>query len=69
MREIAAPLPLIMIGDMLGMPPEDFETLLRWSETMLKATSSSATQEDLDAAARAGAEYFGYAYEPADALV
>ena len=59
-REIAAPLPLIMIGDMLGMPPEDFETLLRWSETMLKATSSSATQEELDAAAQAGGEYFTY---------
>jgi len=59
-REIAAPLPLIMIGEMLGMPPEDFETLLRWSETMLKATSSSATQEDLDGAAQAGGEYFGY---------
>jgi cytochrome P450 family 142 subfamily A polypeptide 1 len=59
-REIAAPLPLIMIGDMLGMPPEDFETLLRWSETMLKATSSSADPEDLDAAAKAGAEYFSY---------
>jgi cytochrome P450 family 142 subfamily A polypeptide 1 len=59
-REIAAPLPLIMIGDMLGMPPEDFETLLRWSETMLKATSSSAEQADLDAAAQAGGEYFAY---------
>jgi cytochrome P450 family 142 subfamily A polypeptide 1 len=60
-REIAAPLPLIMIGDMLGMPPDDFETLLRWSETMLKATSSSASQEDLEAAAKAGGEYFSYA--------
>jgi cytochrome P450 family 142 subfamily A polypeptide 1 len=59
-REIAAPLPLIMIGDMLGMPPEDFETLLRWSETMLKATSSSASKDDLAAAAQAGAEYFSY---------
>ena len=59
-REIAAPLPLIMIGDMLGMPPDDFETLLRWSETMLKATSSSATPEDMEAAAQAGGEYFSY---------
>ncbi len=60
-REIAAPLPLIMIGDMLGMPPGDFETLLRWSETMLKATSNTATDADRDAAMQAGAEYFGYA--------
>lgn len=60
-RDIAAPLPLIMIGDMLGMPSEDFETLLRWSETMLKATSNTATPEDLQAAAQAGGEYFEYA--------
>jgi cytochrome P450 family 142 subfamily A polypeptide 1 len=60
-RDIAAPLPLIMIGDMLGMPPEDFETLLRWSETMLKATSNTATPEDLEAATQAGGEYFTYA--------
>jgi cytochrome P450 family 142 subfamily A polypeptide 1 len=60
-RDIAAPLPLVMIGDMLGMPPEDFETLLHWSETMLKATSATATQAELEAAAKAGAEYFGYA--------
>jgi cytochrome P450 family 142 subfamily A polypeptide 1 len=59
-REIAAPLPLIMIGDMLGMPPEDFETLLRWSETMLRATSSSAGPEDLAAAQGAAVEYFSY---------
>jgi cytochrome P450 family 142 subfamily A polypeptide 1 len=62
-REIAAPLPLIMIGDMLGMPAADFETLLRWSETMLEATSSTATQEIYDAAATAAAEYFSYMTE------
>lgn len=59
-REIAAPLPLIMIGDMLGMPKEDFETLLRWSETMLQATSSTASQAELEAATQAGGEYFEY---------
>jgi cytochrome P450 family 142 subfamily A polypeptide 1 len=59
-REIAAPLPLIMIGDMLGMPPEDFETLLRWSETMLAATSSTADEAAQQAAAQAAGEYFGY---------
>ena len=60
-REIAAPLPLIMIADMLGMPPEDYETLLRWSETMLLATSTTATSEMRAKAAEAAAEYFGYA--------
>ncbi len=59
-RDVAAPLPLIMIGDMLGMPKEDFGTLLRWSETMLQATSSTATPAERDAAAAAGGEYFEY---------
>jgi cytochrome P450 family 142 subfamily A polypeptide 1 len=60
-REIAAPLPLIMIGDMLGMPEEDFETLLRWSETMLMATSTTATDEIRENAQKAALEYFSYA--------
>ena len=62
-REIAAPLPLIMIGDMLGMPEEDFETLLRWSEDMLQATSATATEEMRAKAMQAGAEYATYAVE------
>lgn len=60
-REIAAPLPLIMIGDMLGMPPEDFETLLRWSEEMLAATSTRMTPERTRSVSQAASEYFGYA--------
>jgi cytochrome P450 family 142 subfamily A polypeptide 1 len=60
-REIAAPLPLIMIGDMLGMPPEDFETLLHWSEDMLLATNANASDELRQRAEKAGLEYFGYA--------
>ena len=59
-RDVAAPLPLIMIGDMLGMPKEDFPTLLRWSETMLQATSSTASAAELEAATAAGGEYFTY---------
>jgi cytochrome P450 family 142 subfamily A polypeptide 1 len=62
-REIAAPLPLIMIGDMLGMPEEDFETLLRWSEDMLAATSATASPELQERAQQAGIEYATYALE------
>ncbi|MEE3328663.1 MAG: cytochrome P450 [Myxococcota bacterium] len=62
-REIAAPLPLIMIGDMLGMPEKDFETLLRWSEDMLQATSATASEEMRAKAMQAGAEYATYAVE------
>ena len=62
-REIAAPLPLIMIGDMLGMPEEDFETLLRWSEDMLAATSATASPELQERAQQAGIEYATYALD------
>ena len=62
-RELAAPLPLIVIGNMLGMPEEDFGTLLRWSEDMLLATNSSATDEVRAGAARAALQWFAYAAE------
>ncbi|MGO8861588.1 MAG: cytochrome P450 [Acidimicrobiales bacterium] len=47
--DIAAPLPLIMIADMLGFPPEDWGRLLEWSDTMLMSQGPS----DADALTRA----------------
>jgi cholest-4-en-3-one 26-monooxygenase len=35
--DIAAPLPLIMIGDMLGVAPDDRGRLLQWSDDMLRS--------------------------------
>ncbi len=59
-RDIAAPLPMIVIGDMLGVLPEDRDKLLRWSEEMLEATSSGADPEVAQRAAEVGAEYAQY---------
>ncbi|MBW2294765.1 MAG: cytochrome P450, partial [Deltaproteobacteria bacterium] len=56
-RDLAAPLPMIVIGDMLGVRPEDRERLLRWSEEMLGATSATASPEARQRAAAAGGEY------------
>jgi len=39
-NDIAAPLPMIVIGNMLGVAPEDRDALLRWSDDMLKALGS-----------------------------
>ncbi len=39
--DIAAPLPLVMIADMLGFPPSDWSKLLEWSETMLMSQGAS----------------------------
>ena len=39
--DIAAPLPLIVIGNMLGVAEEDRGDLLRWSDDMMKGQGSS----------------------------
>lgn len=59
--DIAAPLPMIMIGDALGVAPEDRGDLLRWSDDMVKAQSGSATEEMMATAAAAFADYSAYA--------
>jgi cytochrome P450 family 142 subfamily A polypeptide 1 len=60
-REIAAPLPMIVIGDLLGVAPEDRDRLLRWSEEMLAASSATAAPELGARAMKAGLEYGQYA--------
>lgn len=37
--DLAAPLPMIVIGDMLGVPPDDRGDLLRWSDAMIASLS------------------------------
>jgi cytochrome P450 family 142 subfamily A polypeptide 1 len=59
--DIAAHLPMIMIGDALGVRPEDRADLLRWSDDMLKGLSTEATPEQLEASAAAFGEYVAYA--------
>ncbi|WP_420639226.1 cytochrome P450 [Candidatus Poriferisocius sp.] len=39
--DIAAPLPLILIGDMLGFPREHYDDLLQWSDDMIRATTDT----------------------------
>ncbi len=59
-RDVAAQLPMIMIGDMLGVRPEDRGKLLRWSDDLIVGTSSTATPEAAEAAAQAFVEYSAY---------
>ena len=58
-KDLAAPLPMIVIGDMLGVPPEDRDDLLRWSDDMLG--SLSGDPERIEAAAVAFGAYTEYA--------
>lgn len=39
--DIAAPLPLLLIGDMLGFPRESFDDLLEWSDDLIRGTTTS----------------------------
>jgi cholest-4-en-3-one 26-monooxygenase len=57
--DLAAPLPMVVIGDMLGVAPDDRDDLLRWSDDMLG--SLGGNPEQLEAAAVAFDEYQSYA--------
>lgn len=57
--DIAAPLPMVMIGDMLGVAPEDRDDLLRWSDDMLKASGVNDL-EAVERSAQAFTEYNDY---------
>jgi cholest-4-en-3-one 26-monooxygenase len=51
-KDIAAPLPIIVIGDMLGVAPGDRDELLEWSDTMLKsqgAPDPAALEKSMEA--------------------
>lgn len=60
-RDVAAPLPLIMIGDALGVAPEDRADLLRWSDDLVKGQDSDATEQQLETMVQAFADYSEYA--------
>ncbi len=57
---IARPLPMTLIGEMLGIPPSDFELLQHWSDQMIQGADGpqNITDEVINAAV-AWYEYFG----------
>jgi len=50
-KDVAAWLPLIVIGDMLGVDPDDYPRLLDWSEAMILGTGATSEERVLGAAA------------------
>ncbi len=58
-RDIAAPLPMIVIGNLLGVAPEDRDDLLRWSDDMLRSLGSSEPGA-IERATQAFVEYSEY---------
>lgn len=58
--DIAAPLPMAVIGDMLGVLPEDRDMFLKWSDDMVTFLSSTSAEEDFQASIDAFAAYTDY---------
>jgi cytochrome P450 family 142 subfamily A polypeptide 1 len=54
-REIATPLPMYMIGELMGLPEADHEKLLRWSD--LFATGGEEIRESVGPAIQEYADY------------
>ncbi len=58
--DIAAPLPMAVIGDMLGVRPEERQMFLRWSDDLVGALSSTADPEKMQVTMDAFAAYTEY---------
>lgn len=52
--DVAAPLPLLLIADLLGFPPSSYDDLLRWSDDLIRGTTGTPTPEVQLAAMEAG---------------
>ncbi|HET6732966.1 cytochrome P450 [Mycobacterium sp.] len=75
--DLAAPLPMAVIGDMLGVRPEEREMFLKWSDELVGSLSSTAAEADVQVTMEAFAAYSEYMMgmiaarkeEPTDDLV
>src|SRR6201987_626695 len=55
--DLAAPLPVAVIGDMLGVRPEEREMFLNWSDDLVTFLSSHVSQDDFQVTMDAFAAY------------
>ncbi|OBI98423.1 cytochrome [Mycobacterium sp. 1465703.0] len=62
-RDIAAPLPMAVIGDMLGVPREDHDMLLKWSDDLMNGMNSAADDTTLQAVMSAFNGFSAYAID------
>jgi cytochrome P450 family 142 subfamily A polypeptide 1 len=59
-RDLAAPLPMAVIGDMLGVLPDERELFLKWSDEMMVGLSSTVSEADIQVTMDAFMAYNDY---------
>jgi cytochrome P450 family 142 subfamily A polypeptide 1 len=59
-RDLAAPLPMAVIGDMLGVLPDERELFLKWSDEMMVGLSSTVSEADMQVTMDAFVAYNDY---------
>ena len=62
-RDIAVPMPIEVIADLIGIPKNDRDKLHHWSDTMIASDGNYDDPEQMMKAANAFAEYCGYIEE------
>jgi cytochrome P450 family 142 subfamily A polypeptide 1 len=59
-NDLAAPLPMAVIGDMLGVLPDEREMFLKWSDDLMVGLSSTVSEADLQTTMNAFVAYNDY---------
>jgi cholest-4-en-3-one 26-monooxygenase len=62
-RDLAAPLPMAVIGDMLGVLPEERSQLLKWSDDMVSGLSSTVTDDVIQTLMESFTAYWSFIHE------
>jgi cytochrome P450 family 142 subfamily A polypeptide 1 len=62
-RDIAAPLPMAVIGDMLGVLPDEREMLLKWSDDLVCGLSSTVDESTIQKLMETFAAYTAFTME------
>jgi unspecific monooxygenase len=58
--DFATPIPVAMIAELMGIPGQDHEQLLRWSHAIVKVFDKNVTDEEGEAAEQATSDFVAY---------